>query len=58
MMSMKLLAVVIPLSIYCSCSNQKTFWEEKFTGDEKFTLGELTAVNMKKFVCCNARKDG
>ena len=28
---MKLLAVVTPPSIYCGCSNQKTFWEEEFT---------------------------
>ena len=43
MMNMKLLAVVIPPSIYHSCSNWKTFWEEKFTGEEKL----FSAVDMK-----------
>ena len=47
MMKMKLLAVVTPMSIYYGCSTWKKFLEEKFTGEEKFTLGESTAMNMK-----------
>ena len=47
MMNVKLLAVITPLSIYHGCSTQKTFWEEKFTGEEKFTLVEFSAVNIK-----------
>ena len=47
MMNMKLLAVVTPLSIYHGWSTWKTFWEEKFTSEENFTLGEFKAVNMK-----------
>ena len=53
---MKLLAVVTPLYIYHGCPTWKTFWEEKFTGEERFTLGELSAVNMKQCGCCNVRK--
>ena len=41
MINMNLLVVVTPPSIYHGCSTQKKFWEEKFT------LGEFTAVNMK-----------
>ena len=47
MMNMNLLSVVTPPSIYHGCSTQKTFWEEKYKGEEKFTLGEFSAVNMK-----------
>ena len=47
MVNMKLLAVVTPPSIYNGCSTWKTFWEEKFTGEEKLTLGEFSAVNIK-----------
>ena len=47
-MNMKLLAVVTPPSTYNDCSTQKTFWEENFTGEEKFTLGEFIAVNILK----------
>ena len=47
-MNMKLLSVVTPWSIYHGFSTWKTFWEENFTGEENFTLGEFTAVNMKK----------
>ena len=43
---MNLLAVVTPPSIFYGCSTWKTFWEEQFIGEEKFTLGEFTAVNM------------
>ena len=50
MMNMKLLAVVTPLSIYHGCSNLKMFWEEKFT------LGEFTAANMKNGGRQNVRK--
>ena len=47
MMNMKLLAVVTPPYTYHGCYTRKTLWEEKFTGEEKFTLGELLAVKMK-----------
>ena len=50
MMNMKLLSVVTPWSIYHGFSTWKTFWEENFTGEENFTLGEFTAVNMKNVV--------
>ena len=50
MMNMKLLSVVTPPSIYHGCSTRKTFWEEKFT------LGEFSAVNMKNCGCRNVRK--
>ena len=56
MISIKLLAVVTPPSIYYGCSSRKTFWEKNFTGEEKFTLGEFTDVNMIKYDCCNVRK--
>ena len=49
---MKLLSVLTPLSIYNGCSTRKTFWEEKFTGEEK----SLSAVNMKTCGCRNFRK--
>ena len=55
-MNMKLLAVVTPTYIYHGCSTRKTFWEEKFTGEEKFTLGGFSALNMKSCGCCNVRK--
>ena len=48
MMKMNLLEVVTPPSIYHGCSTRNTFWEENFTGEEKFTLGDFSAVNMKK----------
>ena len=47
MMNMKLLAVVTPPFIYHGCSTHKTFWEGKFTGQEKLTLGDFSAVNTK-----------
>ena len=57
MMKMNLPAVVTTtLYIYHGCSTWKTFWEEKFTGEEKFTIGEFSAVNMKTFGCRNVRK--
>ena len=56
MMNMKLLVVVTPPSIYNGCSTRKIFWEEQFTGEEKLTLGEYTAVNMKNCGCYNVRK--
>ena len=40
---MKFLVVVTPLSIYHGCSTQKTFWEEKFTGNQDL----FQSVNMK-----------
>ena len=46
MTKMKLLAVVTPPSIYHGCSTRKTFWEEKFTCEEKFTLGKFSSGNM------------
>ena len=52
MISMKLLAVVTPRSIYHGCSTQKTLWEENFTGEEKL----FSAVNMKNGGCRNVRK--
>ena len=56
MMNMNLLAVVTPMSIYHGCSTRKTFWEENFTGEEKFTVGEFSDVNMKTCGCRNVRK--
>ena len=53
MLNMKLLAVVTPPSIYHGCSFWKTLWEESFTDEEKFTLGEFSAVNMKNCGCFN-----
>ena len=40
---MKFLLFVTPPSIYHSCSTQKTFWEEKFTGKKDL----FQSVNMK-----------
>ena len=51
MMNMKLLAVVTPPSIYHGCSTRKTFWAEKFTGEEKL----FSAVKMINCGCCNVR---
>ena len=56
MMNMNILAVVTPPSIYHGCSTRKMLWEENFTGEEKFTLGEFLAVNMKKCGRRNFRK--
>ena len=50
MMNMKLLSVVTPTCIYHGCYNRKTFWEEKFT------VGEFPAVNMKFVGRNNVRK--
>ena len=55
-MNINLLVVVTPQSIYHGCSTRKTFWEEKFTGKEKFTFGESTAVKMKNCGHRNVRK--
>ena len=33
--------------MYHGWSTRKTFWEGEFTGEEKFTLGEFSTVNMK-----------
>ena len=49
MMNMNILAVVTSQSIYHGCSTWKKFWEENFIGEENFTLGEFSAVNMKTF---------
>ena len=40
---MKFLVFVTPPSIYHGCSNQKTFWEEKFKGKKDF----FQSVNKK-----------
>ena len=55
-MNMKLLSVVTQMSIYRDFSTQMTFWEEKFTDEEKFTLGKSSAVNRKNCGFCNVRK--
>ena len=52
MVNMNLLSVVTPLSICHGCSTRKTFWEEKFTGEEEL----FSAVNMKSFGRHNVRK--
>ena len=56
MTNMKIVEVITPLSIYHDCSNRKIFWEKKFTGEEKFTLGEFSTVNMKNCGCHNISK--
>ena len=56
MTNIKPLEVVTPPSIYHGCSTWKTSWEEKFTGEEKFTLGEFSAVNMRNCGRHNVRK--
>ena len=56
MMSINLLVVVTPPSFYHGCSTRKSFWDENFTGEEKFTPGDFTAVNMKTFGRHNVRK--
>ena len=56
MLNMNLIAVVMPPSIYYGWSTQKTFWEETFTGEEKFTLGEFSVVNMNNCGGHNIRK--
>ena len=52
MINMKLLEVVTPPSIYYGCSTWKTFWEEKFTSEEKL----FSAVNMNNCGGRNVRK--
>ena len=56
MMTMKILVVVTTPSIYHGCLTWKTFCEKMFTGQEKFTLGEFTAVKKKNCGCRNVRK--
>ena len=56
MMNMNILTVVTPLSIYHGWSTRKTFWEEKFTDEENFTLGEFSAVKMINCGRRNVRK--
>ena len=56
MINIKLLEVVTTPSTYHGCSTQKTLWEEDFTGEEKFTLGEFSAMNMKNCGRRNVRK--
>ena len=55
-MNMKILSFLIPPYIYHGCSTRKTFWEEKFTAEKKFTLGEFTAGSMKNGGCRNVSK--
>ena len=55
-MNINLLAVVTPPSIYHGFFTRKKFWKEKFTGEEKFTLDEFSAVNMKNGDCRNVQK--
>ena len=43
MMNMKILAVITQPSIYHGCSTRKTFWKEKFRGEEKL----FSSVNIK-----------
>ena len=52
MMNMKLLAVVTPSSIYHGWFflEEKVTGEKKSTGEEKFTFGEFSDVNMKNLV--------
>ena len=50
-MFINLLAVLTSQSIYYGCSTWKTFWEEIFTGEEKFT-----PVNIKNCGHRNVRK--
>ena len=52
MKNTKILAVVTPPSIYHGCSTRKTFWEGKFTGEEKL----FSSVNMKNCGGRNVRK--
>ena len=52
MVNIKLIVVVTPPSIYHGFSTRKTFWEEKFTGEEEL----FSAMNMKNCGCHNVRK--
>ena len=56
MMNVKILSVVTTPYIYHGCSTRKTFWEENLTGEEKFTLGEFSSVNMKNCARRNVRE--
>ena len=56
MMNTKLLSVVTQTYIYHGCCTFKTFLEEKFTGEERFKIGEFTAVNMRNWGYLNVRK--
>ena len=55
-MNIKFLVVVTQPSIYHGCSTRKKFWEKKFTAEEDFTLGELSAMNMKHYGRHNVSK--
>ena len=52
MINMKLVSVVTLPYIYHGCSTWKTFWEEKFIGEEKL----FSAMNTKKCGCRNVWK--
>ena len=56
MIIMKILSVLTPLYIYHGCYTWKTLWVDKFTGGEKFTLGEFSTVNMENCDHHNVRK--
>ena len=49
---MNIIVVVTPLYIYHGCLTQTTFWEEKFTSEEKL----LSAVNMRNCGHQNVKK--
>ena len=52
MMNTNLLSVVTQPSIYNGCSTRKTFWEEKFTGEEEL----FSSMKMKNCGRRNVRK--
>ena len=56
MMNINHQAVVTSPSIYHNCSTLKTFWEENFTREEKFTFGEFSAVSIKNCGRHNVKK--
>ena len=56
MMNVKVLSVITLPSIYHVYSTRKKFWEENFTIEENFILGEFSAVNMKNCGRRNVRK--
>ena len=56
MMNMNIPSVGKSPSIYHGCSTWRSFWEEKSTGEENFTLGDFSAVKKKNGGCRNVRK--
>ena len=55
-MDMRILSVVTSPSIFHGFSTRKRFWKENFTGEENFTLCELSAVNIKNCGRSNVTK--